>query len=460
MPMCTWVSWAMLAALRPAAATFLNNNSSICGAETATLGIGNLLQLSTHSTGRAMPAAFCHPQRALISLAGSTGMIAALCFSAVCIRSYSPEAKTHAHAHTHTDRDHVFDNMRFLLSVLIVWIHFVEFEDRSWEMNTWLKYDGFYWQRRLFKPIEARLVLLCFTFQSGVLSSGAPTWRRCRGLFVSVVMSQILYAGLVQAILQQVVVGGTFHFLDQDWFDRVVNAEPNVDWYLQDLVIWRLLSFAAYYAAGKSGTPLWPWLLSICAAVLVLSHYMSLPKIYSLTYAGCFLPSFICGILFPTRELLQLIPQSTTAICCGTALLVLWIVALGDWWGGTSSAFGEFFNSLPHKDVYDYLPNPDCKVEVTLIWCETLFSSLFGVLFCLCMTITICPRGETFFTRNGQNALYAYLLHPLIGLPVLRKLLSGILPLPVIENPLGHLAVMCLRFLLCGLVAFVLSSAP
>jgi len=200
------------------------------------------------------------------------------------------------------------------------------------------------------------------------------------------------------------------------------------------------------------GTQMWPMMLGIVAMVQLLCHSIPFPPVYSLSYAGCFLPCFAAGLLFPTQEVFDRLHPSAALKLCGIASLICYV----------KITQLPVMQQLPWKDVYSETMaiSPLCEMERNFIWSETLFNVLLGTLVFLVLLVSICPREEVFFTSNGRDgALYAYLLHTVGALQLLTIALSR-LPLPTIESAQGHIVVHLARILLCACVAFMCSSAP
>mmetsp|Transcript_82514 Transcript_82514/g.145636 ORF Transcript_82514/g.145636 Transcript_82514/m.145636 type:complete len:1803 (+) Transcript_82514:2-5410(+) len=339
----------------------------------------------------------------------------------------------------------VYDNAKFLLSVFIVHCHFVMYSTH-WNL----------WDARVMAPLESKMPLIGFSLLSGIVSGGKPSAKKWLSLFQSLLLAQLLYAVVLDAPLTDIgnlLMGNPVEFGLENYKHRLIDPAGRVDWYLQSLAVWRGLTFAAHHVADRTETPMWPWVLSIFALVMAFLSYVSVP-FFSLNNLPFFMPSFLVGLLFPVRELIELVPPTWGVRLSGGAALVAWLTVPG---------LPEFLESFPCKQVWQtyaaFPEDPAREWEVWFLWSRSLFASLVESVLFLVILVTLCPRGETRFTANGRDgALYAYLLHPLLGLPFMFLIFQR-LPLTKGGSVLEFL-VMLLEIFTSAIVAWLLSSPP
>ena len=93
-----------------------------------------------------------------------------------------------------------------------------------------------------------------------------------------------------------------------------------------------------------------------------------------------------------------------------------------------------------------------------LYWARRAAKNVIELYQALAVVLTLIPRGQVWFTRCGEHALYAYLFHELVL--HWREALVRRLPLPVLTSSAGHALVLALNFGLCAGLCAALCSAP
>ncbi|CAE8585234.1 unnamed protein product [Polarella glacialis] len=365
----------------------------------------------------------------------------------------------------------VFDNARFLMSVLIIFTHLKE-QVLLWELDPgrWLEGDNSSWYMSLFNPVSPFLTLTGFVVISGYVSQGAPSPARWRSFLVTIFLPCLMYSGVLAPQLAYFIKG---EYPTQQTLMRVINASPEVEWYLQSLVTWRLLAFAVHGLAAKAGSPLWPWWLGICWAAAVSATVWGAPLFWSTTSMVYFLPAFAVGQLFPLADLLQAVEPCLSVRCFGAAVLAVWV-----WATAVLPGLSLHSNSFPtldafqHKTIFKDMPvlgpGPVEAWDVFLTPFLAIFSALLYSAVAITLIATIIPRATTCFTKaGGQGSLYIYLFHPFViqlqslfwvHLP---PVITAALPMSYhVQSSVGHLAVYMLQLALCVLVAATLSSDP
>jgi len=357
----------------------------------------------------------------------------------------------HDHEQEHTA---ALDNARFVMVILIVNDHLRWNYDRPGE-STWL--HGDFWGGVALDPL---LPIAGFAILSGYLSRGAPSPHRWRNLF-ALILTCLAFSIVIFPVLELLVRLRVP--TSAEWLSRIINAEPRFDWYIQSLVLWRLLAYGTHKIGSATKTSSWPWIVVCCFIIHATNPYLRL-EVWSYNCAAVFLPAFTVGLLFPLERLLEAVPRTSVVTFLGLLALVGWAVLVG---GGTClgpswrlTGFGKLYETLPDKNVRIYAQRTRGTWEIGFLWVQCLFKVLLQVVVFLTFFVCVCPRCRNWFTYAGQNGgLYAYLLHSqLFCRPYL--FVTDALPLPLVEHPMGHLCVRILQLFLCAGAVFVLASKP
>lgn len=354
----------------------------------------------------------------------------------------------------------VLDNARCLALVAIVFDHlclmpyFTPMPDSS----SWLRGEDDFLVEALFRPLLFRTMLPGFALLSGCLSRGRASPRKWRNLFVNVAAPCVIFTLMFEP-LGLLLAGKTPEpYTSNLW--RVVNADPNLQWYLQSLLTWRAVAFLAQEAADRFSLPLWLSFAALTLPPYIFVMYQPVPFL-SLSRTAFFLPAFAVGLLFPVREMVDHVPATWPVRVSGLAVFVAWILLLGDWpWQSGRSAFVSDLKVFPYAGSQTGLEGVTGSVpDVALFWCRSLFFVLLNSVGFLAFLALLCPRSEYWWTSaGGEGALCVYLLHSDLALYSGYRRLVLWAPLPVVDSSLGHLAVRLLQLAFCFLATVALGS--
>jgi len=300
----------------------------------------------------------------------------------------------------------IFDNAKFVLMMCIILSHYTMLTSTSSVlMDNWL------WN----------FPLAGFSFVSGALSKGPPNRSKLQSLVMTVLLPFLLYTLVFDASIIQWLKHEPFR--TSIVVQRIKSASPHVTWYLQSLIVWRLLAWSSHLLASGWGIPIWASFTSISLALFVASSFITM-HIWSLDNGIAFLPCFAVGFLFPIEELIMLVsmtPQMAVAGCCS---IVAW----------TLGAQYSPIRKRAAKDLHESLLHYNGCVSA-LSWCEGMSGVLIYVTVFMILLVVSCPRQEYWFTKYGRDgAMYVFLLHPpaLLLLWIAQTKLRG--DYPVLSN--------------------------
>jgi hypothetical protein len=269
-------------------------------------------------------------------------------------------------------------------------------------------------------------------------------------------VTALMYVSILQPVEEAFSYGLTL----AGWLRGILSAKLSVAWYLEALVLWRLLAYSSHAIAERTATPMWPWLVGASAVCHNINPFIAL-EVWSFNFAAVFLPAFVLGVLFPVEDLMKRVPHTWTVWATG-ALVCGSFVLLTDYafpWG--PGLFHSFWK-LPTKEAREQYAADPCASEahISLFWAQGLFSMLVQTAFAIVFLVTLCPRASHWFTfAGGEGCLYAYLLHPvfLCGMygPFVRWL-----PLPILAVHASQCALQLLQLLMAICLVLSLASRP
>jgi fucose 4-O-acetylase-like acetyltransferase len=244
------------------------------------------------------------------------------------------------------------------------------------------------------------LPLAGFSFISGHLSKGPPSFRKLYSLGTTVLLPFCLYTVLDGFVLSYLVQHQPLYA--SNVFHSLMNASPRLAWYLQSLIVWRLIVWLCHQASIASGLPWWVWLICLSTTIFAASSFTPM-HFWSLDNGIAFLPCFVVGCLFPVEELLAAVPMNVLTVLAGVISAIVWTLV-----NPRINSIG-----LPNKNLYESLRSlhGDHSCISALSWCEGMFGSLLFVTVFLTFLTMACPRGGHWFTECGKSVMYIYLLH-------------------------------------------------
>lgn len=352
----------------------------------------------------------------------------------------------------------MYDNARFFSCIAIILYHLWEFFDPYYGIRPILN------QEASFVP----LALVLFAFLSGYFSRTGPNPHRWRSLLELALgaLGYSLVAYPLGAILAQVFLGtpelvsgpiGTLTFAT--WLHSAVHPLPGVSWYLQALVLWRLLAYACHLVARGTATLMWPWLVC-CSMVIYCSNPFIALETFSYDCAAVYLPAFTLGVLFPVDELLNRVHHTMLSqALCGVALLAFPVLTGFETPWGPGPLFR--FCDGQEKHVREQFANAHCPLDpyISFFWAQGLFKILAWTALVLVFLVLLCPRDFYWFTfAGGEGALYSYLVHPFALL--FYKVLVTKLPMPGIDSYWYYCIARLVQIILGIGLALLLASKP
>jgi hypothetical protein len=351
------------------------------------------------------------PTRLSMVCALGSLMLVALLLAVGFWASSEPALDTKTHV---SGGQSVYDNARFFSCIAVVSYHYFNFYDYNY-------YDfsdgGGPNLAFLFASLTSP-ALVVFTVLSAHLSRGGPSPQRWRSL-LEVSLCALLYGLVIQPWYPPPLPDGVERLTLSDWLGSIVDADYCIQWYLQALVLWRLMYFGCHFFAARTATPVWPLLTGAALICYSWNPFIEF-ELWSLNLAIVFLPAFVVGVLFPVDDLLNRIPCTLTTQTMGLVIL-----------GGfvCFNTVGRFGNILPSEwrfgpaEVWATLPDKNARQiwaatssaydpHISLFWAQGLFKMLCWTVLAFILLATLCPRNTYWFTfAGGKGALYAYLLH-------------------------------------------------
>jgi len=250
-----------------------------------------------------------------------------------------------------------------------------------------------------------------FSFVSGALSKGPPNRSKLQSLVMRMLLPFLLYTLVFDASIMQWLKHEPFRvsYLSQ----QIKSAAPFPTWYLQSLIVWKLLAWSSHVLASGWSIPIWASFTSISLALFVVSSFFTM-HIWSLDNGIAYLPCFAVGFLFPIEELIMLVPMTPQMAVAGCFSIVAWTL------GGQYCPIRERATKHLHEAL---LGSYGCVSALS--WCEGMSSALIYVTVFMMLLVVSCPRQEYWFTKYGRDgAMYVYLLN-LPALKLFMKALRG-----------------------------------
>lgn len=196
-----------------------------------------------------------------------------------------------------------------------------------------------------------------------------------------------------------------FEYMCVAWSSLVVTVDSEPYWYLQALIVWRVLAHlvSPYRVSARF----------VIAGALAVLGGTAVPENapFALGQAMVLFPVYMFGQVFPTNTVLSLLPWSQGSALLGCVVL-LEVYSLESY-----SFFALFLTNVPdfHWPGVKYCSPKD----LLSFWLLGLFRLTWDMSKGLLVLVFICPRGRCFLSELGKNSLYALLLHrPLVRLTV------------------------------------------
>jgi len=334
-----------------------------------------------------------------------------------------PEAFESRNAH--------IDNAKFLLMTLVVWQHAPAFANVIYGCPS---------------PGSGMALSLWFHMPAFTILSGMVwkpfTYDRTQRFIIHTLVPLAIFATLFSAI---VAIGCQFIGIENNFKEQnvllypiragVLGSGPVHFWYLRCLILWRVAAHVLQHlpvvlqlligivggatAATYGGMPGWqqgmrdPWDLGP----------------FAVTRAAQMFPFFLLG-QHAKQALLWTWPlQGAMAIAAGWMGFVALLIAfeMGTLLPGQSSPHNLIQIIISKVGQVETFPEPytgmawmagDCPVDLYLLWSRYIVGISFRLLEAAAFLNLCVPRNITWFTASGSRSVYAYLLHPILVIPV------------------------------------------
>ncbi|SDX52759.1 Fucose 4-O-acetylase [Marininema mesophilum] len=274
-------------------------------------------------------------------------------------------------------RDYYFDNLKFILIVLVVLGHaYRPLIDES--------------------PIVKSVYLAIYTFHM-------PLMILVTGFFAKNFNREGQAKKLIATVLIPYIIFEVLYSV----FDHYVNSTDSIDlsilepywimWFLFSLFLWRLM--LPYFINLK-----YPLITAYLLAIII-GYIDDADKLLSLSRTISFFPFFLTGYYLQRHHFDFLFTRWKQVLSViGLALLILmyWYLVFH------SSIDLDFRKWLYFVYPYEGLNRPEWYAGIIRL--SFIGLALLASMFVLALT----PRKKTFFSRMGSRSLYVYLLHGFI----------------------------------------------
>ena len=357
------------------------------------------------------------------------------------------------------ERSATLDNAKFICSSLIIYGHFLYYNlDHSTHLQlidyqSWLSgADSLV--LFLLQVTNWRINLACFI--SGHLMARPVSSPRFESFCKNLVLPTLLWVLLAKPVVLKLLGDGDFSraALANALSTLLTGRAFHHEWYLEALILWRLLSFAIWPMRGRYVVA-----LTLCASSF--GGYWSIGEggFFSWDHAFGFLPYFIAGWACPLDRLATAVPQTPRTISLGLALMVglPMLMTRLDPLPDNHGTYGWFWASSEFEATRQLMSEGE-PLAFRLYWARRAAKNVLEIVQALVVLLTLVPRSTRWFTHLGRHTLYAFLLHELaLGW---RNRLIALLPLPVVTSTPLHVVVLASQYAFCVALCAGLCSRP
>lgn len=314
-----------------------------------------------------------------------------------------------------------YDNLKFILIILVVVGHFIQFN-----INNGV-------DKGLFLFIYSFHIPL-FVFVTGLFSKSIINGNSKRRLnkIISYLIIYVFYKLLIFVIVTLI--------FKQSYYISFF-SEMEAPWYLLAVVLWIIIT-----SALKDIKPKYLMFLSICCCLLI-GYDSSITDQLCLSRVFVLFPFFLTGYYLSFDKMKDII----TKLHKGKwkfwlALVLLFIIGFVFMYFGDELYFLRplFTSRNPYVNFTLSFDIPFSAIILRFVW--ILYNVFMGILM-----FTLVPLGKTFYSKYGSRTLQVYVLHFAIAAVVGYSFISEI-----IISMFGNYSV--LVFVLLGIVTtFILS---
>lgn len=241
-----------------------------------------------------------------------------------------------------------------------------------------------------------------FCFVSGMTAQGMPTEKSIKSVVFRLIIPTILWSFAGFAIFDRELLGKRSEQAQLTYLFQAILMAPGISWYMYALVCWRVAGWAllSFKPAARAAASV---------LIMIMSGYI-IDTPGFIRNAGIYLPIFVAGQMFPTKEVMVRIPEVTAPLfAMGISLLV----ATACWEYSASGL--SFLADIPFYSWGNFEGPPDGYCDFTAFstfWLRGMFRNALEMSKGLVLILFLCPRADSFLSRMGQYSLYTYLLHP------------------------------------------------
>ena len=373
-----------------------------------------------------------------------------LCLVALWLQSAAPDGGRDSGRSAH------LDNAKFLCSSLIIFGHYLYYNlDHSTHL---VLHDYQSWLQGaaptllfLLQVTNWRINLACFV--SGNLMAKPVDASRFASFVRSLVLPTLIWVFAAKPLLNRVILGGEAPCTVLA--DVMTFKAHHHEWYLEALILWRLLSFAIWPLRG-------PFLVLLAIGASHIAGYWDVGEggFFSFDHALGFLPYFLAGWACPLDRLATAVPRTPTTFTIGLGLMVALPMALTllEPLPDNHGTYGWFY-AQSEFEATAKLAAEGVPLPYRLYWTRRAAKHVIEIAQLCVVLLTLVPRSTRWFTGFGKHTLYAFLLHEFV-LAGRERLLTVAPPLPVLTRLPSHLLVLASQYALCLALCALLCSSP
>lgn len=354
------------------------------------------------------------------------------------------------------DRLGLLDNAKVFAQILIVYNHLVYYilaDTPNVDARTWLAGSDALLERLLVGFRCLAMPAICFI--SGVCSQGQATPRRQRRFMERLVIPTLLWLFFCKPVILDSMMSTTpTQTFGQKFSDLLAFKAFHEEWYLQALVLWRVLAYLVLFWLQPCLALLSMVVLSCVAGYLPLETGNTSFLMLGQTLG--FLPYFAMGYVFPFRAACIGVPRPRNSIAAlVAAMVVVWCfvivpavfegsLALPDGHGSYACCgAGSLFKQAQSWDHHLY-------------WVRRVAKMGVEIMPVLAMMFLVLPRDQTWLSWIGPHTLYPFLFHLLAH--TWRGRFLALLPLPHLTSTFSHVIVLLLHVPYTVLVVAMFAS--
>lgn len=289
--------------------------------------------------------------------------------------------------------------------------------------------------------IKLHIRMLCFI--SGIVSHRWPSWKAFHSLMLRVVAPLLLSMAILgplalfahrRAMGVSSALPSYSELIWHSLYHPDYMSSGMHHWYLESLICWQLC--ALILCIFRPYTK-----LALAIAAMAASWFLP-PSQMGVANGLCLLPIYIAGQLFPTKRILELVPQLTPRACFAGVVLMLAILRV-------EQHYADFLHEVPEQGnggVYfgQYCPNMftlwNTVERETMAHCFVLalFRDILELMKSCIFLVLCCPRSKCWCSDFGMYAIYPYMLHQLAldlcGYQLFYELSQNISTLPALPE--------------------------